>query len=268
MKKVLILLIMITGIVFLSCESDSDGEAGTGEIVIKAFDAPFQGDVEHIYLHITEVSVHKAVAGSTSDTSAQWIVLSEADTTIDFLELVNGTMATLIHSHLDVGQYSQMRLLLGEGSAIVVDGVSHTLRVPSGSESGVKLNLGFFINEDEIIDIYLDFDAERSINKHPTQERYSLQPTFRVFKSVLSGTVSGTVTDSVGNGLQDVSVYAVSDGDSVTTLTNADGNYKLILLAGTYVVSAAGYELTADTVYQNIALDAEENILNLDFVMN
>lgn len=268
MKKILLLLAMITGIVFLSCDSDSDDEAATGEIVIKAFDAPFQGDVEHIYLHIVAVSVHKAVAGSASDTSAQWIVLSEADTTIDFLELVNGEMATLIHSQLDVGQYSQLRLLLGDGSSIVVDGVSHDLQVPSGSESGVKLNLGFFINADEIIEIYLDFDAERSINKHPIQERYILQPTFRVFKSVLSGTISGTVVDSVGNGLQDVSVYAVSNGDSVTTLTNTDGNYKLILLAGNYAVSAASYDLMADTVYQNIAIDAEENVVNLNFVMN
>ncbi|MBN2600459.1 MAG: DUF4382 domain-containing protein [Candidatus Marinimicrobia bacterium] len=265
MKKVFLILMTILGVMFLGCDNESDNK--TGEIVIQAFDAPFQGDVEHINLHIIEVSVHKGVAESDSDTSAQWIVLSDVDTTIDFLRLVNGEMETLIQSSLDVGQYSQLRLLLGDNSAIVINGVSYELRVPSGSQSGVKLNLGFFIASDEITEIYLDFDAERSIKKYLNQDSYSLQPTFRVFKSVLSGTISGTIVDINGNGIQDISVYAIVNGDSATTLSNEDGNYKLILLAETYTISAAGFEVIADTVYHDILLNAEENLTDIDFLM-
>ena len=139
--------------------------------MIQAFDAPFQGDVEHIYLNIIEVSVHRSDADSSADSTGGWIVLSDADTTIDFLELVNGQMATLLEEELEIGQYSQLRLLLGDSSAIVVDGTSHELKIPSGSQSGVKLNLGFSIEADEIVEIYLDFDAARSISKHPQQDR-------------------------------------------------------------------------------------------------
>ncbi|MCD6205515.1 MAG: DUF4382 domain-containing protein [Candidatus Marinimicrobia bacterium] len=267
MNKVLVIMTIVLGVFFLGCENGSTNESNPGEIVIRTFDAPFGGDVEHIYLNIEQVSVHKAVADSGADTTAQWIVLSDVDTTIDFLELVNGEMATLIQTNLEAGQYSQLRLLLGASSQIVIDGTSYSLRVPSGSQSGVKLNLGFSINSDELIEIYLDFDAERSINKHPNQNRYTLQPTFRVFKSVLSGTIAGTVSDTLGNGVQDVSIYAVANDDSVTTLTDENGQYKLILLAGTYDLSAAGFNLQADTTFAGVELSAEDELIGFDFQM-
>ena len=252
----------------VACENNiADNESDTGDIVIRAFDAPFQGNVEHIYLNIIEVSVHKTVSDNESDTTAQWITLSDVDTTLDFLELVNGEMATLIQTKLDVGHYSQLRLLLGDSSAIVVEGNSYELKVPSRSQSGVKLNLGFSIEPDEITEIYLDFDAERSINKHPSEDRYSMQPTFRVFKSVLSGTIAGTVINTSGVGLQNISVYAVAGDDSVATLSNESGVYKLILLSGTYTVSAAGYEMSTDTTYQAVELNTGDQLTGFDFIV-
>ena len=253
---------------FIGCETttdDSDTVGSSGSVMIQAFDAPFQGDVEHIYLNILEVSVHRADADSSADSTAGWIVLSEVDTTIDFLELVNGQMATLLEEELEIGQYSQLRLLLGDSSAIVVDGVSHELKVPSGSQSGVKLNLGFSIEADEIVEIYLDFDAARSINKHPKQDRYSMRPTFKVFKSVLSGTMSGMVTDSLDAGLEDIVVQAVTGGDTTSTITGEAGMYQFILLEGTYDLSATGFELETDTSYSAVALTPEDNLTGYDF---
>ena len=265
-----LILIPLTLLLFLafSCETtDDEGELGSGTVMIQAFDAPFQGDVEHIYLNILQVSVHKAVADSGSDTTASWIILSDADTTIDFLELVNGQVATLIEEELDAGQYSQLRLLLGDSSAIVVDGVSHQLKVPSGSQSGVKLNLGFSVDPDEIVEIYLDFDASKSIKKHPRQDRYSMNPTFKVFKSVLSGTIAGTIVDTAGTGLEDVVVNAVTASDTTTTLTDTDGNYQFILLGGTYGLSAEAVDLVADTSYMAVELSAGSNLNDYDFTM-
>jgi len=267
MKKHLLLIPALVVALFIGCDNENDDETGTGQIAIQAFDAPFQGDVEHIYLNVIEVSVHSSVSDDEADTSAQWIILSEVDTTIDFLELVNGQMATLLHTDLEAGHYSQFRLLLGDSSNIVVDGVSYELKVPSGSQSGVKLTHGFDINADEIVEFYLDFDAERSINKHPTQDSYSLQPTFRIFKSVLSGTIAGIAFDTTGSGIEDVSVYAVSGADTITTLTNETGGYMFILLDGTYNISASGFELAADTIYQSIELEAGDELTNYNFIL-
>ena len=267
MLKNILTILVISLLIFAGCDNETDEELGSGTIVIQAFDAPFSGNVEHIYLNVIEVSVHKSVSGSENDTTAEWLTLSDVDTIIDFLELVNGQMATLIQTELDEGQYSQLRLLLGDSSNIVVDGTAYELKVPSGSQSGVKLNLGFSIEPEEIIEIYLDFDAERSINKHPQQDRYSLQPTFRVFKSTLSGTIAGTVNDTVGVGLEDISVYAVTGNDTISTLTGETGEYKLILLGNTYDISSAGYDVSADTTYQAVVLNANDHLLGFDFIM-
>lgn len=269
MKKYFKLIVVGLVLMFFACENTEDETTTSGSLLIQAFDAPFQGDVEHIYLNIIEVSVHRAVADSSSeDSTADWIILSELDTTIDFLELVNGQMATLLEEDLEAGQYSQLRLVLGDSSAIVVDSVSHDLRVPSGSESGVKLNLGFSIEEDEIVELYLDFDASQSVKlvgSHSPQ--YSFQPTFRVFKSVLSGTISGTVSDTLGAGLEDIVVLAVMEGDSTSTLTSESGQYQFILLEGDYALSATGYDFEADTSYQSVGLDAETNLTGYDFTL-
>ncbi|HCK99136.1 MAG TPA: hypothetical protein DHW42_03410 [Candidatus Marinimicrobia bacterium] len=267
MKKYLLILLTLSLVLLIGCDSNSENETETGQIIIRAFDAPFQGNVEHIFLNIVEVSVHKSVSETESDTLGEWIVLSDTDTTIDFLELVNGEMATLVQTDLEEGHYSQQRLLLGDSSTIVVDGNTYDLKVPSSSQSGVKCNLGFSISPDEIVEFYLDFDAERSIHQYANNDRYILQPTFRVFKSQLSGTIVGTVTDTSGTGIRNISVYAVAGDDSITTLTGESGEYMLILLAGTYDISARGYDLYADTTYQAVQLNAEEHLTDFDFIM-
>lgn len=270
MKKILSLLFIGILILSFGCETDStdiNQDGATGTIAIQAFDAPFQGDVEHIYLNIIEVSVHKASADSSEESEEEWLILSDTDTTIDFLELVNGQMASLLEENLEVGQYSQLRLLLGDSSAIVVDGTSYELKVPSGTQSGVKLNLGFDIAADEIIEIFLDFDAARSINKHPRRDEYSMTPTFKVFKSILSGTIAGTVTDSSGTGLEDIVINAVVGNDSTATITDNTGNYQFILLEGTYDISAQGYNMTSDTTYSSVSLPAGNNLTDFDFTL-
>jgi len=263
-KTKLIFLIGIILLILMKCDSTFD-ETKTGSLIIQAFDAPFKGNVEHIYLNINSVSIHEAEA---DDSTSGWTMVSDKDTVIDFLTLVNGEMSNLVESELEEGHYSQIRLMLGDSSLIVVDGISYELRVPSGSQSGVKLNINFDIDADEITELYLDFDAERSINKHPTQDRYSLQPTFRVIKKVLSGTISGKVAKSDQTALASASVYAVSGSDSITTLTNSDGYYQLVVLAGTYDISAAADGFTADTLYQSVVIEAEENLTHQNFIMN
>jgi hypothetical protein len=75
------------------------------------------------------------------------------------------------------------------------------------------------------------------------------------------------VTDTSGVGVQNVSIYAVAGGDSVATLTNESGAYKLILLSGTYSISAVGYELSTDTIYQVVELNTEDHLTGFDFIV-
>ena len=259
MRKFLIITAMVVMAIGCSESDNVTGDAdGYGQIVVNAFDNPPPVDVENIFLTILQVSVHSSEEG--------WVVLSEPDSTFDFLELINGTMVVLADNTLKAGQYSQMRLLLADSNEIVIDGFSYHLKVPSGSQSGVKFNLDFTVEADQLIEIYVDFDAAHSITL--SSDKYILLPTFRAFKEVLSGTLSGTVTDTLGSGIENATASATSPDYSTSTVTDSIGMYKLILPEGNYDISAtaAGYT-SADTVYSGITLTAGTDLIGFDFIL-
>jgi hypothetical protein len=234
-------------LVIFGCDGSTDSRTAIGRISVEAFDTPPPGDLEALNLTITQVSAHHTESG--------WIVLAEPDSTYDFLQLINGVTATLATADVPVGKYTQMRLVVADSNEVVVGGVSYPLVVPSGTESGVKLKLNFTVEEDQLVEIYVDFDASRAINWNP--DPYHLHPTFKAFMKVLSVKVSGVVGDDLGEPIENALVEAVSsDDDTTATLTDALGAYTLILPEGMYDISAsaAGYT-TADIAYTDVEVD-------------
>ena len=254
------LFLFAMGLLMFGCTDGPTAPEGYGSIMVVAFDAPPPPNVQNIFLRIEEVSVHKSGAG--------WVTLAEPDTTYDFLDLINGTTAVIADTALEAGDYTQLRLILADSNTIVVDGVTHPLVVPSGEETGVKLNLNFTVLQDELIEIYVDFDAGKSVRHNANG--YTLQPTFKTFKSVLSGTVAGAVRDTLGVGILHAAVEAVNaaTNDTTTTLTDSTGAYQLVLLEGTYDItaSAQGYAIS-DTAYAGVYVQAMADLLEYDFVM-
>jgi len=244
------------------CGDDDSGPSSAGDglarIKVEAFDSPPPLEVEHVYLTIEEVSVHSDETG--------WVVLAEPDATFDFLELVNGATAALVDTTLEPGSYSQMRLVVAETNEVVVGGQRENLKVPSGAQSGVKLNLHFDVEPDELIEILVDFDVAKSIKWTP--KNYQLNPTFKAFKKVISGTLAGTVRDPAGTGVRNALVEATSGDETIATLTDSTGAYKLILPEGPYGLQATaeGYT-TADTTYADVLVNAGGQLTGYDFVL-
>jgi len=258
MKRLIFLLIIAVFIAGCGEEVAEEETTGDARIRIEAFDAPPPSGVEKILLTIKEVSVHGSDQG--------WVTLAEPNDTYDFLGLVNGATVVLADTTLEPGHYTQMRLVLSDENEVVVDGDTHPLKVPSGAQSGVKLNLDFEAEEDELIEIMVDFDASKSITWTP--KKYLLRPSFKAFKKVISGTVSGTVEDPAGVGIHNASVEAKdrATGDTVSTLTDTAGAYKLVLLEGTYDLSAfaEGYA-DADNVYTELKVEAGADLTDYNF---
>ncbi len=144
-----------------------------GAIRVLLTDRPAEFDEVNIV--VTEVSSHAAEADSASG----WIVLDDRTRTFDLLTLANGQSAVLCHSPLDPGHYTQIRLKLADSCTVVVDGVTLPLEVPSGSQSGLKLNHPFEIEPDILYELTLDFDATRSIHV-AGNGRYILRPVIRL----------------------------------------------------------------------------------------
>ncbi|HID93906.1 MAG TPA: DUF4382 domain-containing protein [bacterium (Candidatus Stahlbacteria)] len=253
MKSVSLFLIVLA--LIAGC---AKGPIWEGKIRVEVFDTPPPADVEHIYIKITEVSVQSPTAG--------WKTVAKPNITYDFLELINGTTAVLADTSLTPGYYTQMRLTVSDTNEVVVGGESYPLVVPSGVETGIKLNLDFDIGEGELIEILIDFNASKSIIWTPGI--YLLRPTFRAFKKILSGTISGSVKDTTGMGIPNALVKAISLNDTVSTITNSTGSYKLILPAGIYDIGASAEDYTvADTMYIGVEVQAGKDLINYDFVL-
>jgi len=260
MKTFVFLFVIASLIIGCGKEPTKEEIAGNGRIKVDALDTPPPVGLERIDLTITEVNVHKSGGG--------WITVDEPNVTYNFLELINGATAVLVDDTLEPGDYTQMRLVIADTNKVVVEGETYPLFVPSGEETGVKLNLNFTVEGDELIEIYVDFDVSKSIRWVPGLAEYRMHPTFKAFKKVLSGTVAGSVQDTAGVGAANALVEAITSNDTTATVTNSTGAYKFILLESIYDLkaSAEGYT-TADTVYTGVEVSAGVNLTGYNFVL-
>jgi hypothetical protein len=100
------------------------------------------------------------------EVSGEWLAVSEQCQTLDLLTLQNGVTEAVGVAALPPGRYGQIRLLIADAS-VVVQGEEHSLQIPSGSESGLKIIGGFELFDGEATTITLDFDAGRSVQFEP-----------------------------------------------------------------------------------------------------
>ena len=248
MKKMLILFAFSLSIILYSCSDESTApNEGNGRIKMYMVDAP--ADYDSINIVVERVEVHKADNGE----EGEWIVINNGTQTYNLLDLRNGASVVLGDTMLAAGHYTQIRLIIGAGSYIVVNGITYPLEIPSGMQTGVKLIHGFNIQAGVVYELVLDFDAEKSIVITGTGD-YSLKPTIRVVAMALSGSISGIVLPP------DVltSVWTASGTDTITTYSDIIGAFKLMaLLEGTYdVYITPSNPAYRDTVITGVSVEA------------
>lgn len=219
---------------------------------------------DQVNIVVDSVRVHV----NNADTTSGWYTLNRTATVYNLLSLVNGVNAMIGTATLPVGHYTQLRLYIGIGSNVVVNGQTKSLNVPSGSQSGLKLNVDATIHSDAVYTMTLDFDAARSIvvSGPPTNPAYSLKPVIRVITTAITGTIAGTV--SPAGTLP--SLWAYGTTDTVSTGADAGGAYKLIgLSAGTYSLSVTPRDPSTyrDTTLTNVIVTAG-NTTTLNITLN
>src|SRR6056297_851020 len=171
--KKLTYLIITASVLLWGCEStlNSGSGSGTGTMVVKLHDAPVDYDAVNISVARVEVN--------NTENDDGWIVISEPNQTYNILELVNGDVEILADAELEAGTYEQIRLVLNDENTVVIDGQSYNLFVPSGAQSGLKLNINAEIVEGIQYTLLLDFDASRSVVKRGATDQYNLKPVIR-----------------------------------------------------------------------------------------
>ena len=247
------------------------GSGGTGTLALSLTDAP-SVDFQAVYVTIERVEVH---LGGNEASQNNWQAITPPEfgvtgfvkKTYNLLELTNGILEELGMTELPAGFYTQMRLYIGtepdKGLNISEDPHEHAnyviergstaqipLKVPSGTQTGIKLVRGFTVGENQLTELILDFDAAKSVHRAGNSGKYILKPTIKVLGTeVLGYFIEGTVFDDQDNRLGGALVSAqVSDPSASdaknkvvvesTSSTDVNGDFRLLVQPGTYNIVA------------------------------
>jgi len=230
------------------------------------------------------------------------VVLTEdgTDGPVDLLDLQGLTTELLADLEIPSDTYVQMRLIvesasvtLAEGYEFNSGGMEADLSVPSGAQTGIKLNLredeeggeesgGVQIAGGETV-LVVDFDVNQSFriqgspNTPAGISGVSFRPTLRVVVEDVAGSISGTlstsITDQTVEGLV-VNIDAVDPGvdeefqSSMATVPSGTGGaYTIFFLApGSYNVSVETPDgVTTDPASTEVTVGESEDVTGVDF---
>lgn len=241
MKNLILSLSAILLVTLSSCRSDGSS-AGNASLKVNLIDAPAKYD--KVEIDVQKLELGNADGGQT--------VLNLAKPGIyDILDLNNGVDALLGETSLPAGKVSQLRMILGTENYVTVDGVRYPLSTPSAQQSGLKLNWMETLEPDGAYEIWLDFDADKSIVMQGNGS-YSLKPVIRIFSKLTDGQIKGyvlpaeakTVVKLMDPTTNEVVATAIPEANGYFMLRGIkEGNYKLM------------YDALDSTLYKDVTKD-------------
>ena len=267
MKKLSIIFITILAgiIIIASCNNDNNDittPEGKAKLNVYLTDAPFPIElVSKTIVNIDKIEIRKQ---SSDSTGAEFITLSEEPMEIDLLTLSNGITEQLASVDLDPGEYDMIRMHVVDSKVILKDNSEFSLKVPSGSSSGLKVMIdpSISVSSGETVDVLLDFDVSKSFVakgnwKGGNLNGFNFKPVVRCVLLGMAGRIEGTVTDTAGTALEKAAINVwmpaeetAEDSLITSTFTDSDGKYKVIgILSGTYYLTTALDSFVTDTTW-------------------
>jgi hypothetical protein len=249
-KNVSILLAAVLLLIVGACSETVKTGADQGRLVLKVTDAPFDiSNIESATVTITRVELKKTGDG-ISDGNA-FITISEDTTTIDLIDLRNGVTETLLDMEIPEGSYDMIRLYVYEAGLKLNDSDDiYSVKVPSGSQTGIKIHLNptLEVSEGNLSEVLLDIDLSRSFilrGNLSHNNGFLFKPVIRAANMAKAGCIQGMVTDTSDVKIPEATVWIEQDTVFATAFTNTLGYYAIIgVPAGTWSVLATkeGYD--------------------------
>lgn len=258
-------LFLASSLVLAACGDSGTSSGDTGTLTLRLADAPGE-EVESAVIWVSRVSI-------VGDAGIR--IISSDTASYDLLALQHGVTAYLGSAEIPVGTYNQLRLIVDSARVTLKAPTTFTsgsssavMKVPSGSTSGLKVNLGnVSVVPGETV-LLVDFDVSRSfVFQGPPGG-----PKSASFKPVIHATVMD-VAGSIGGTVQPASsragLYAIQGFDTIATASadSLSGAYVIRYLApGMYkvVARAAGYQ---NGVHDSVLVGNSQAVTGVDFTL-
>jgi hypothetical protein len=253
LKKIYLVAVaaMVGMLGFQSC-ANADESNNTASVQLKLVDAP--GDYLEVNVKIVDIQYNNG------DTEAGWKSFGKPEDypmNVDLTTLIAGNNLLLANEIMPSGMLKQIRLVLGDGNTLKIEGqeTMMSLNTPSAMQSGLKLNMNTTLEPGFAYTFILDWDVQKSVVMAGNSGMYNLKPVIRVNAEVNSGSIAGNLTGevlvdglSVFNALENVTVEVYDNTDVFVAGSNTDMNGNFLipgLAAGDYklkIVNVEGYD--------------------------
>jgi len=224
--KIKYFIALFLSVFLFACDNDSENSS----VSIRLTDAP--SDYEAVWLDIQGIEIHF----TTESGDGQWISLENINKGLyNLLDYSNGKDTLLISTDITSGNISQIRLILGDQNSLVTAEGTFPLSIPSSSTSGLKFNLHETLEPGITKNIWIDFDASKSIVKSGNGS-YHLKPVIRAYTESTSGAIKGFVNPKASL----PTIYAILGSDTLSTIADTSGYFMIGgTPEGTYTVKFA-----------------------------
>lgn len=173
----------------------SDSGGGSATLNLGVTDAPIMlgtDQITNVYIQFHGVELQ----GPTGRTTINFATPKK----IDLLAYTGTNAAPLLqNTTLPAGDYQWIRLMVDTDSALdtyFVDSTgSHELTIPSGAETGLKLNRGFTLAQGGLANFTIDFNIAHSLVSNAGG--FVLKPVLRLVNNEQVGTLTGTVSPTL-----------------------------------------------------------------------
>lgn len=185
-------------VLLAACNSSGDGGGSSdGSLSLQLTDAAAD-EVAEIWVEIDGLRL-KPQEGEVIE-----VPFSSA-LSVDMLTLTDGNTEQLLDGEpVPAGVYNWMELQVNaefdgtyDSYVMTHAGGQEEIRVPSGSQTGLRLVSPFTITADQETSLLIDWDMRLGLADAPGQPGYLLRPAFRVIDMTEYGTLSGVVEQAL-----------------------------------------------------------------------
>lgn len=156
---------MAYSLFFVACKKQNQ----TSTLKLHMTDAPLS--VDEVNINLTGVEVR------FEDDSTKWLTMESKPGIYNLLGFQNGVDTLIAEGTYPLGNVREIRLIVGDGNTIKVDGQVYPLTIPSGSETGLKIKINKRLHE-TIETVLIDFDAALSVKQE--SDGYKLRPVIKL----------------------------------------------------------------------------------------